>query len=123
MYATICSGRPGTTRKELETQEVTDIHDAVALADVAVGVVDEPLDVFVLKTSYGGEGSGTGGQNYNVDGHDSSALEHADSPMEEELGGFRFDAQDKVLKIRYYASDPRITAAMENEEMVSDDGA
>lgn len=58
----------------------------------------------------------------DTDEVDLSALERADSPMEEELGGFRFDGQDKVSKIRYHASNSHITAAIEDEEVTSEDG-
>jgi hypothetical protein len=109
-------------KKEREAKDAAREHDHEAIADVAVGVVDEPLDVFVLETPYGGEGSGTGcgsstasmGSD-DVVGTDLSSLERADSPVEEDLGGFWFDGQDKVLRIRYHASRPHITAAIENE--------
>ena len=56
-------------KKELEAQEAAGIHDVVALADVAVGVVDEPLDVSMLETPRGGEGSSAGSWQLNdVDG-------------------------------------------------------
>ena len=93
------------------------MHDTMALADVALEGVDEPPEAFVLGTSRGREeissGSGTA----------TLSLEHADSLVEQEFGGLRFDIQEKVLRIRYHASNLHIIAAIEDGEMVSEDAA
>lgn len=107
-------------KKEREAEGVAGVHDTAATADAEVDIVDEPLDVSVLGAPCGGEskatGSGSAGTSTGSDETvvvEPSDLQRAESPVEEELDGFRFHGHDKVLKIRYHPSTPAINVAIE----------
>lgn len=48
-------------------------------------------------------------------------LQRADSPVEEELSGFRCHGDDQVLRVRYRPSTPAISVAIEGEETDNED--
>ncbi|KAF3036274.1 hypothetical protein E8E12_001281 [Didymella heteroderae] len=110
-------------KKEREAGEAARAHDVEATAKVAVDIVDELLDVYVLEAPRG-TGSGTTttpmGSDGTVEGQ-SPALERAESLVEVALNGFRFDGHDKVLRARHHASTPSIRVAMEEEKVSNDE--